>query len=88
LFTSTVLAYVRQSEVEDDQVVLIDLAEVDTVFPQVGREDIEPSGFQHQFDAASDLLIILDQQDPHYVSPESRLPCGGVINHRIRRAKG
>ena len=65
---------VRQVEVEQDEVVVVELAEVDAFFAQVGGVDVETFRLEHQFDALGRRGIILDQQYPHLESPMVKAP--------------
>jgi hypothetical protein len=61
--------HVRQVEVEQDDVVVVELAEVQALFAQVRRIDVEPFGGQHQFDRLGGRRLVLDQQHAHQQSP-------------------
>ncbi len=62
---------IRQREIEDDDVILVDLAEVDAFFPKICRVNIEARSLQHQFDTAGHRIIIFDQKNPHVLVSES-----------------
>ncbi len=42
--------HVGQVQVEQDDVVVVELAEIDALFAQIGRVDVEALGFEHQLD--------------------------------------
>ena len=42
---------IRQHQIEDDDVVIVDLADFEAVFAEIGGIDDEAFGLQHQFDA-------------------------------------
>ena len=65
LFQHVIAVHVRQVQVEDDNVVVIELAEVDAFLAQVGGEDVKAVGAQHQFDALRHRGIVFDQQHSH-----------------------
>ena len=58
-------AHVRQVEVQQDEVVVVDLAEIDAFLTQVRGVDVEALGPQRQVDAFGHGLIVLDQQYAH-----------------------
>src|SRR5580704_18062855 len=57
--------YVWKVQIQQDKVVIVQLAEVDTLLTQIRRVDIEALGSEHQLDRLSCGAIILDQQCPH-----------------------
>ena len=71
--------HVGQVEIEKDDVVVVELAEIDAFFAQIGRVDIEAFGLEHQLDALGRCGIVLDQQNPHLESPMVRLPGGSLF---------
>jgi hypothetical protein len=46
-----IAGHVRQVEVKQYDVIVIQLAEIDPFLSEVGGVDVEPLGFQHQLDA-------------------------------------
>ena len=46
-----VAGHVGEVQVEQDDVVVVELAEIDALFAEIGRVDVEALRFQHQFDA-------------------------------------
>ncbi len=68
-FQNFVARHVGQIQIEQDDVVVIELAKIDAFFTQIGRVDVEPLGLEHQFNALGRRGIVLDQQYPHLESP-------------------
>ena len=60
-------AHVRQVQIEKDDVVVVELAEIDALLAEIGRVDVEPLGLKHQLDALRCRAVVLDQKDPHVV---------------------
>jgi hypothetical protein len=58
-------AHVGQVQVQQNEVVVIDLAQIDAFFTQVGRLDIKAFRLEHQFDALGRGVIVFNQQDAH-----------------------
>jgi hypothetical protein len=58
-------AHVRQVQVEQDEVVVVDLAQIDAFLAQVGSIDVEPFRLQHQLDALRRCAVVLNQQYAH-----------------------
>jgi hypothetical protein len=58
-------AHVRQVEVQKDQVVIVDLAEIDPFLAEVSGVDVEPFGLQHQLDALRRGAVVFNQQNTH-----------------------
>jgi hypothetical protein len=58
-------AHVRQIEVEQDEVVVVDLSQIDAFLAQVGSIDVESLGLQHQLDALRRCAVVLNQQYAH-----------------------
>ena len=61
-----------QHQVEEDDVVIIELAEIEALFPEIGRVDVEALGAEHQFDALGGRRLVFDQQHAHCCFPRSR----------------
>jgi hypothetical protein len=57
--------HVGQVEVEADDVVIVELAEVQALFAKVGRVDVEAFGGEHQLDALGGRRLVFDQQHTH-----------------------
>src|SRR5262245_27090267 len=57
--------HVRQVQVEQDDVVVVKLAEIDTFFAQIGGVDVEALGLQHQLNRLSSGAVVLNQQYAH-----------------------
>jgi hypothetical protein len=53
------------SQVEQDDVVIVQFAEIDPLFPKVGGVKVEAFGRQHQLNRLSGGAIVLDQQNAH-----------------------
>ena len=57
--------HVGQIEIEQDDVVIVELAEIDAFFAEIGGVDVETFGLEHQLDALGRRGIVLDQQNSH-----------------------
>ena len=57
--------HVRQVEVEQDQVVVVELGEIDAFLAEVGRIDVQIGVLQHQLDALRRRRIVFDQKNSH-----------------------
>src|SRR5262249_49837270 len=68
--------HVREVQVEQDDVVVVELAEIDTFFAQVGGVDVEALGFEHQLNRLSGGTVILNQQYAHPSPLPRRLGSG------------
>jgi len=66
--------HVGQVQVEQDDVVIIQLAEVQTLFAQIGRIDVEAFGGEHQLDRLGSGRFVFDQQNAHF-SPRNFGAC-------------
>ena len=62
-------AHVGEVQVEQNNVVVVDLAEVDALFTEVGLIDVKAFRLQHQLDALRGRAIVLDQKNPHVKIP-------------------
>ena len=60
-----VAGHVRQVQVEKDDVVVVELAEIDAFFAEVGRVDVEALGLEHQLDGLRGRAIVFNQQNAH-----------------------
>ncbi len=75
-----VTAHVGQIEVEENDVVVVELAEVGAFLAQIGGVDVEALGLEHQLDALRCRAVVLDQKDSHSdlllkaLAPESLCP--------------
>ncbi len=56
---------VRQHQVEEDDVVVVELADLDAVLAELARVDHEAAGTQHQFDGPRGGGVVFDQKDTH-----------------------
>ena len=63
--------HVGQVQIEQDDVVIIELAEIEALFAQIGRIDVETFGRQHELDRLRSRRLILDQQNAHWEPPFS-----------------
>jgi hypothetical protein len=61
--------HVGQIQVEADDVVIIQLAEIEAFFAKIGRVDIETFGREHQFNGFRRRWLIFDQQHAHRENP-------------------
>src|SRR5262249_26583327 len=68
--------HVRPIQVEQDNVVIVELAEIDAFFAQIGRIDVEAFGLQHQLNRLSSGAVVLNQQHAH-ASPLPPAPGSG-----------
>src|SRR4029079_12716067 len=57
--------HVRKVQVEQDDVVVVELSEVDTLFAEIRRVDVEALGLEHQLNRLRSGAIVLNQQDAH-----------------------
>jgi hypothetical protein len=57
--------HVRQVQIEQDDVVIVELAEIDALFAQIGGVDVEALGLEHQLDRLSSGAVVLNQQYAH-----------------------
>ena len=57
--------HVRKIEIEEDDVVVVDFAEIDAFFAEIGRVDVEALGFEHQLDRLRGGAIVFNQQYAH-----------------------
>src|SRR5256885_14479530 len=65
LLEYVVAGHIRQVQVEQDNVVIVELSEVDAFFPEVRRIDVETLRFKHQLDRLRDGAVIFYQQYAH-----------------------
>src|SRR3546814_8612366 len=71
LLQHVVAVHVGQVQIEADDVVIVELAEVQALFAQIGGVDVEAFGRQHQFDALGRRRLVLNQQHTHRFTPRS-----------------
>ena len=69
-FQNLITAHVRQVQVEQDDVVIVQFAQIDPLFTEVGRVHVETVRFEHQFDALRCGAIVFYEQNSHW-SPSS-----------------
>ena len=73
--------HVRQVEVEQNDVVVVQLAEIDPFFTEIGGVDVEARGFEHQFDRLRGGAIVFNQQYAHAGPlPRGRLKVGTAVS--------
>ena len=53
--------HVGQVQVEQDDVVIVELAEIDAFFAEIGGVDVEALGFEHQLDGLSGRAVVFNQ---------------------------
>src|SRR6185437_9844160 len=66
-----IAGHVGQVEIEQNDVVVIELAEIDPLLAEVGDIDVEILRLQHQFNALCGRRIVFDQKYPHVRLPAS-----------------
>ena len=66
-----VARHVGKVQIEEDDVVVVELAEIDALFAEIGRVDVEALGLEHQLDALRGGAVVFDQQYAHAKSPSS-----------------
>src|SRR5262249_1139262 len=57
--------HVREVQVEQDDVVVVDLAKIDAFFAKICGVDVEALGFEHQLDRLRGGAIVFNQQNAH-----------------------
>src|SRR5450756_530341 len=77
LLEHVVTGHVGQIEVEKDNVVVVKFSEIDALFSEVGRIDVEALGFEHQLDRLRDGAVIFYQQNAHASPLSSPLRASG-----------
>ena len=80
-----VARHVGQVQVEQDDVVVVELAEVDALLAEIGRVDVEVLGLEHQLDALRGGAVVFDQKYAHFRSPSSRLSATAAFTGGARR---
>src|SRR5215471_18819560 len=65
---------VRQHEVEQDDVVIVELADLQAVLAEIGGVDDEVLRLEHQLDALGGARVVLDDQYAHSSSPAAVYP--------------
>ncbi len=71
-----VTAHVGEVQIEQNNVVVVDFAEVDALFTEVGLINVKAFRLQHQLDALGGRAIVLDQKNPHVKIPRLSLQSG------------
>src|SRR5687768_846453 len=69
--------HVGEIEVKQNDVVVVQLAEVDAFFTEIGGIDVEALRFQHQFDALCGCTVVFYQQNAHSIP----LFCCRTVSH-------
>ena len=69
LLEHVIAVHVGQVQVEQDDVVIIELAEIEALFAQIGRVDVEAFGAEHELDALGGRRLVFDQQHAHLLVP-------------------
>ena len=64
-----VAVHVGQVQVEQDDVVIIQLAQIEAFLAQVRRVHVEPFGREHKLDRPGHRRLVLDQQHSHRHRP-------------------
>ena len=72
LLQHVIAVHVRQVQVETDDVVIVELAEIEALFAKIGGVDVEAFGAEHQLDALGRRRLVLNQQHAHCWSPRFR----------------
>src|SRR5262249_24702725 len=57
--------HIRQVQVEQDDVVIVPLAEIDTLLAEVGGIDLEGLRLEHQLNGLSGTAVVLNSQNAH-----------------------
>ena len=63
-----VAAHVGEIKVKQDDIVVVELAQIDTFLAEVGGVHVETFRFEHQFDALRRCGVVFDQEHTHAVS--------------------
>ncbi len=61
--------HVRQVQIEQYDIIIIELTKIEAFFPQIGRVNIEPLIIEHQFNGLGRCWFIFDQQYAHGLKP-------------------
>src|SRR5690606_30255683 len=61
-----IAGHIRQVQIKQNDVVIIELTEIHALFAQIRSIDIEALGLQHQFNALCSCTVILDKQNAHF----------------------
>src|SRR6185312_2144590 len=65
LLQHVVTGHVGQVQVEKDNVVIVQFAEIDAFLTEVRRIDVKTLGLEHQLDRLRDGAVIFYQQNAH-----------------------
>jgi len=77
--------HVRKVQVEADDVVIVELAEVQALFAQIGRIDVEALVGEHELDGLGRGRLVFDQQHAHEFCPPVAAAVAGRIATFISR---
>ena len=69
LLQHVIAVHVGQVQVEKDDVVIVQLGEIEALFAQVRRVDVEAFRPEHQLDALGRRRLVFDQQHAHQRFP-------------------
>ncbi len=69
LLEHVIAVHVRQVQVQQDDVVIIQLAQIEAFLTQIGGVDIEALGREHELDRLGGCRLVFDQQYAHWVVP-------------------
>ena len=64
-FEDFIAAHIGEVQVKKDDVVIVQLAQIDPFFTEVGGVHIKTVRFQHQLDALSGCTIVFNEQNSH-----------------------
>ena len=76
LLQHVIAVHVRQVQVEADDVVIVELAEVQALLAQIGGVDVEALVGEHELDGLGRRRLVFDQQHAHGIALLSRRPIG------------
>ena len=74
--------HVRQVQVQQDDVVIIEFAEIDTLFAEIRRIDVKTLGFEHQLNRLRYSAVVLNKHNAH----ANPLPCLSGLRSARRKA--
>jgi len=61
--------HIGQVEIKQDDIVVVELAQIEAFFAQIRRIDVEALSREHQLDGTCRSRLVLDQQHSHGWSP-------------------
>src|SRR5688500_3325324 len=72
LLEHVVAVHVRQVQIQKDDVVIVELAEIEALFAKIRRVDVKAFGPEHQLDALGGRRLVFNEQHAHWLfSPRS-----------------